>query len=73
MSTKGDKQRKKIIANTVALQKKITANTVTLKTRVRAGTKESRQTFFFLAEKRNWTTYWFSFFLNIVVPLNLVI
>ena len=37
------------------------------------GTQESRQIFFFFAEKKNWTTYWFSFFLNTVVPLNLAI
>ena len=27
--------------------------------------------FFFFCRKRNWTTYWFSFFLNTVVPFNL--
>ena len=53
--------------------KKITANTIALKTRVPGeGTQESRH-FILFAEKRDLTTYWFSFFLNTVVPFNLVI
>ena len=63
MSTKGDEQGKKITTNTIALKTRVPVE----------GTQESRQIFLCLQKKGNWTTYSFSFFLNTVVPLNLVI
>ena len=68
MSTKGDEQGKKIPANTVAFT-----------IRVPRGVHKNLDRFFLFAEKGmdrlfvKRTTYWFSFFLNTVIPLNLVI